>query len=110
MRSATPCSRAPMTGRDERACATASKQRVERLLERFYQVVGVLEPTRDAHEAVRDPHLQAVLGEHVRMRHDGWAGANRLDGPEVLAQAPRPLHRVHQLPPRLRAALDLEPQ
>ena len=41
--------------------------------------------------------LEAVLGQHVGVRHHSGTCAYRLDRPEVLAQAPRPLDGIHHL-------------
>lgn len=51
-----------------------------------------------------------VLLQHVGVRHHRRAGQDGLRRPEVLAEAPWPLHRVHQLAARFRAPLDLEPE
>lgn len=56
-----------------------------------------------------DP-LSPVLLQHVGVRHHRGAGQDRLGRPEVLAQAPWPLHRVHQLSTGLGSPLDLEPE
>ena len=50
--------------------ANLPAESIEGLLERGDEVVGVLEATRDAHEPVGDAHLQTILLEHVRVRHE----------------------------------------
>mmetsp|Transcript_5197 Transcript_5197/g.11289 ORF Transcript_5197/g.11289 Transcript_5197/m.11289 type:complete len:278 (+) Transcript_5197:623-1456(+) len=87
-----------------------SGQRIERLLERGDQVLLRLDAAGEAHEAVGDADLEPVLCEHVGVRHHSWAGADALEGAEVLAEAPRPLDRVHQRAAGLSATLHLEPE
>mmetsp|Transcript_2032 Transcript_2032/g.4586 ORF Transcript_2032/g.4586 Transcript_2032/m.4586 type:complete len:261 (+) Transcript_2032:180-962(+) len=84
------------------------------LLEGFAQcldkVVDILNPGRDADEAIRDAHLKPVLLQHVRVGHHRAGRDDALRGAQVLAQAPRPLDCVHQLRPGLRATDDVKPQ
>lgn len=56
------------------------------------------------------PALSPVFLEHVGVRHHRRARQDRLRRPQVLTEAPWPLHRVHELAPRLRSPLDLEPE
>lgn len=56
-----------------------------------------------------DP-LSPVFLEHVGVGHDRRARQDGLRGPQVLAEAPWPLHRVHQLAPGRGSSLDLEPE
>lgn len=51
-----------------------------------------------------------VFLEHVGVRHHRRTRQDRLRRPQVLAETPWPLHRVHQLAPGLRAPRDLEPK
>lgn len=75
----------------------------------FLLLFPLLTPYRSSLSPLLSP-LSPVFLEHVGVRHHRGARQDRLRRPQVLAEAPWPLHRVHELAPGLRSPLDLEPQ
>mmetsp|Transcript_30695 Transcript_30695/g.74119 ORF Transcript_30695/g.74119 Transcript_30695/m.74119 type:complete len:347 (-) Transcript_30695:408-1448(-) len=67
----------------------------------------MLNAHRNSNESIGNTHLQPILPNHVRVRHNGARRDDALRGTQILAQRPWPLDGIHQFDG---ISLDVEPE